>query len=81
MSIEASPHPFGRDTSTLRGGSKGFLKVEKEGNTNYYTADLPQKKGLQREIDRFIKEVVGPERENLELVERAVARALRKKRS
>jgi predicted transcriptional regulator len=58
----------------------GFLEVEKEGNTNYYTAAVPQKKGLQREIDRFLKEVVGPEPENLELVERAVDKALRKTR-
>ena len=59
--------------------AKGFLKVEKEGNTNYYTAALSQKKGLQREVERFLKEVVGPERENLRLVEKAVARRLSRK--
>ena len=63
-----------------RMAAKGFLTVEKEGNTNYYTAAVPQKKALQREIDRFLEEVVGPEPENLELVERAVEKALRRKR-
>ena len=66
-------------TFVSRMAAKGFLKVEKEGNTNYYTAALPQKKGLQREIDRFLKDVVGPERQHLELVEKAVARRLRRK--
>ena len=66
-------------TFVSRMAGKGFLKVEKEGNTNYYTAALPQKKGLQREIDRFLKDVVGPERQHLELVEKAVARRLRRK--
>jgi len=67
-------------TFVSRMAAKGFLEVEKEGNTNYYTAALSQKKGLQREIDRFLKDVVGPEQENLELVERAVEKALRRKR-
>ncbi|MBT8246375.1 MAG: BlaI/MecI/CopY family transcriptional regulator [Acidimicrobiia bacterium] len=66
-------------TFVSRMAAKGFLKVEKEGNTNYYTAALPQKKGLQREIDRFLKEVVGPERENLELVRQATNRKLSRK--
>ena len=67
-------------TFVSRMAAKGFLKVEKEGNTNYYTAALSQKKGLQREIDRFLKDVVGPEPDNLELVERAVARRLPRSR-
>ena len=67
-------------TFVSRMAAKGFLEVEKEGNTNYYTAAVPQKKGLQREIDRFLKEVVGPEPENLELVERAVRRKLSRSR-
>ncbi len=58
---------------------KGFLEVEKEGNTNYYTPALSQKKGLRREIERFLKEVVGPGRENLELVQKAVERRLRRR--
>ncbi|NNE48466.1 MAG: hypothetical protein HKN37_17575 [Rhodothermales bacterium] len=67
-------------TFVSRMASKGFLKVEKEGNTNYYTAALPQKKGLQREIDRFLKDVVGPEVDNLELVRKAVGSKLARKR-
>jgi predicted transcriptional regulator len=67
-------------TFVSRMAAKGFLEVEKEGNTNYYTAALSRKKGLQREIDRFLKKVVGPELQNLELVERAVEKALRRKR-
>lgn len=58
---------------------KGFLTVEKEGNTNYYTAALPQKKGLQQEVDRFLSKVVGPERKHLELVRKAVERRLRRR--
>lgn len=45
---------------------------------NYNTAALPQKNGLQREINRFLKEVVGPEPEHLELVEKVVARRIGK---
>ncbi len=67
-------------TFVSRMAAKGFLKVEKEGNTNYYTTALPQKKGLQREIDRFLKDVVGSERENLELVQKAVGKKLARKR-
>lgn len=62
-----------------RMAAKGFLTVEKEGNTNYYTAAVPQKRALQGEIDRFLNGVVGSEPGNLELVERAVKRALRRK--
>ena len=57
-----------------RMAAKGYLEVEKEGNTNYYTPALPQAEGLQREIERFLDEVVGPERENLELVRRELTR-------
>jgi hypothetical protein len=57
------------------------LSVEKEGNTNYYTPVLPKKKGLQAEIGLFLDEVVGGDREALELVRAAVERKLRKKQS
>lgn len=63
-------------TFVSRIAAKGFLEVEKEGNTNYDTPAVPQKKGLQREIDRFLKEVVEPELENLELVAEALRRKL-----
>ena len=43
------------------------------------TAALPQKNCEQREIQRFLMEVVGPEPEYLELVEKAVARRIGKK--
>ena len=59
--------------------AKGFLSVEKEGNTNYYTPVLPKKKGLQAEIRRFLDEVVGADREGLELVRVVVERKLRKR--
>ena len=59
--------------------TKGFLSVEKEGNTNYYTPVLPKRKGLQTEIGRFLNEVVGADREGLELVRIAVERKLRKR--
>ena len=67
-------------TFVSRMAAKGFLEVEKVGNTNYYTPVMPRKKGLEREIDRFLTEVVGPEREDLELVERAVARKRRRRK-
>lgn len=54
--------------------AKGFLNVEKDRNTNYYTAAVSRKKALRREIGRFLKEVVGPEPENRELVRRALER-------
>lgn len=59
--------------------AKGFLSVEKEGKANYYTPVLPKKKGLQAEIGRFLDEVVGADREGLELVRVVVERKLRKR--
>lgn len=67
-------------TFVSRMAAKGFLEVEKQGNTNYYTAAVPQKKGLQREIDRFLEEVVGSAPEDLGLVRDAVMRKLRRRR-
>ena len=67
-------------TFVSRMEKKGFLKVEKEGNTNYYTPAMPQERGLRHEIDRFLKEVVGSKREHLELVRKAVERKLRRRR-
>ena len=59
---------------------KGFLKVEKVLNTNYYTAVLSQKAGLRHEIERFLKDVVGPDRDHLEMVQKAVERRLKRKK-
>ncbi len=55
-------------TFMSRMAKKGWLKVDKEGNTNYYTPAIVQKKALTREIRRFLKEVVGPEAENRQLL-------------
>ncbi len=55
-------------TLLTRVANKGYLKVEKEGKTNYYTPAVPQQRALTGEIRRFLKEVVGPERENRELL-------------
>lgn len=59
-------------TFMSRMAKKGWLKVEKEGNTNYYTPAVEQKEALRNEIRRFLGEVVGPEPENLELLLRMV---------
>jgi predicted transcriptional regulator len=67
-------------TFVSRMEKKGFLKVEKVLNTNYYTAALSQEKGLREEIDRFLKDVVGSDRAHLEMVKEAVERRLRRKR-
>ena len=63
-------------TFMTRTANKGWLAVEKEGNTNYYTPAIPQEKALKETIARFLDEVVGPKRENLELVEKALTRKL-----
>ena len=61
-------------TFMSRMAKKGWLKVEKEGNTNYYTPAIAQKKAMTREIKRFLKEVVGPEPENREILENMLRR-------
>ena len=59
---------------------KGWLEVEMEGNTNYYSAAIPQEDGLRLEIERFLSETVGSEPENLELLQEALEARLRKAR-
>ena len=71
--LKEDRHKPKRDYRTIltfmsRMASKGWLKVEKEGNTNYYTPAVPQKKAVRAEIRRFLDEVVGPEPENRELL-------------
>lgn len=39
--------------------AKGWLKVEKEGNTNCYSSAVNGYEALQRGIDRFFGDVVG----------------------
>ncbi|MFQ5528706.1 MAG: BlaI/MecI/CopY family transcriptional regulator [Thermoanaerobaculia bacterium] len=61
-------------TFVSRMAKKGFLKVGKVGKTNYYSAAVSQRKGLQREIERFLNDVVGRESGNLKLVRKALDR-------
>lgn len=48
--------------------SKGWLRVEKAGNTNCFSATIGQKAVLSEETSRFFDKVVGEEPANLELV-------------
>ena len=67
-------------TFVSRIAKKGWLEVEMEGNTNYYSAAIPQENGLRLEIERFLSETVGSDPENLELVQKALEARLRKAR-
>jgi len=53
-----------------RMANKGWLEVEKEGNTNYYRPAVGEDQALEEEIRRFLDHVVGPEPENRELLKR-----------
>ena len=65
-------------TFMSRMANKGWLKVEKERNTNYYSPAVPQKRALRGEIRLFLDEVVGIEPEHLELLQTALDRKKRK---
>jgi predicted transcriptional regulator len=52
---------------------KGWLEVEKEGNTNYYWPAVDEGQALKEEIHQFLDQVVGSEPENLELLQKALA--------
>ncbi|MGB5553000.1 MAG: BlaI/MecI/CopY family transcriptional regulator [Thermoanaerobaculia bacterium] len=67
-------------TFVSRIAKKGWLDVEMEGNTNYYSAAIPQEEGLKLEIDRFLSETVGSDPEHLELLQEALEARLRKAR-
>jgi len=67
-------------TFVSRMAKKGWLEVEMEGNTNYYSPAIPQEGGLNLEIERFLSETVGSEPENLELLQEALEAKLRKAR-
>jgi predicted transcriptional regulator len=56
---------------------KGYLTVELEGNTNYYTPAIPLDEGLQREIDRFLNDVVGSDPTHIDMVRKALDRKTR----
>lgn len=59
---------------------KGYLKMAKEGNVNTYRAAVGRKTALRREVGRFLTEVVGSEREHLELVRSEVEQRMRRRR-
>lgn len=67
-------------TFVSRIAKKGWLEVEMEGNTNYYSAAIPQENGLRLEIERFLSETVGSDPEHLELLQEALEARLRKAR-
>ena len=60
-------------TFMTRMTNKGWLEVEKEGNTNYYRPMVDRSQALEEEIYQFLDQVVGPESENLDLLERILA--------
>ena len=51
---------------------KGWLEVEMEGNTNYYSPATPQEDGLKLEIERFLSETIGLDPDHLELLQKAL---------
>ena len=65
-------------TFVSRIAKKGWLEVEMEGNTNYYTPAIPQEDGLQLEIERFLSETIGSDPDHLELLQEALEARLRK---
>ena len=60
-------------TFMTRMTNKGWLEVEKEGNKNYYRPAVHEGHALEEEIRQFLDHVVGPETENLDLLERILA--------
>ncbi len=80
--LKEDRHRPKRDYRTIltfmsRMANKGWLKVDKEGNTNYYTPAASQKKAVRGEIRRFLDEVVGRDPEHLELLQQALSRRKR----
>ena len=65
-------------TFVSRIAKKGWLEVEMEGNTNSYSAAIPQEEGLKLEIERFLSETVGSDPEHLELLQEALDAKRRK---
>ena len=60
-------------TFMTRMTKKGWLKVEKEGNTNYYKPAVHEGQALEEEIRRFLDHVVGPEPQGRELLNRILS--------
>ena len=59
-------------TFMTRMASKGWLRVLKRGNTNHYVPTIDPESALEKEIQRFLDEVVGMEPKALQLLERLV---------
>lgn len=59
-------------TFMTRMARKGWLEVEREGNTNYYRPAASRNMALEEEIHRFLDEVVGSDPENLALLRRVL---------
>ena len=53
--------------------NKGWLEVEKEGNTNCYKPTVDRSQALEEEIHQFLDQVVGPEPENREVLQKVLA--------
>ena len=68
-------------TFVSRIAKKGWLEVEMEGNTNYYTPAIPQDDGLKLEIERFLTEMVGSDPDHLDLLQKALDARRRKTRT
>ena len=81
--LKEDRHKPKRDYRTIltfmsRMAKKGWLQVEKEGNTNYYTPAVAEKTAVRREIQRFLSDVVGSEPENLALLREILSSATRR---
>jgi predicted transcriptional regulator len=59
-------------TFMTRMTKKGWLEVEKEGNTNYYRPTVDRNQALEEEIRQFLDHVVGPEPENREVLRKVL---------
>jgi predicted transcriptional regulator len=59
-------------TFMTRMTNKGWLKVEKEGNTNYYTPAIVQQQALEEKIHQFLDQVVGRDPENRQLLKKVL---------
>ena len=55
-------------TFMTRMANKGWLRVEKQGNTNYYSPAALKNAAMDSEIRRFLEEIVGDDPENRQLL-------------
>ena len=59
-------------TFMTRMTNKGWLEVEKEGNTNYYTPTVSPNIAVEKEIHIFLDDVIGSDPENLAVLRRVL---------